>query len=291
MTFGTPLSPKVPEDHEESLFLMALGEQVSNERNKASGVKVTSERGATEKARVSEGNEGRRTLTLVEQALDSSQSCAGEADDALEGVEADKHAPLSAEAAYRSNLAAKEETERAAWEETQRQKQLRKAETMVAESVAAMLRDDSPEILALQPLVLRLQQATAELKNAIVSPEPAGELKRKSLQDAYLKASNKLCHAAERACNNRWWPQLFLAAYRATHPGRVNPNVDPEYVRQAFGGLISPEVLRVIVAQAREGQEIYLSRAPESSWPRETPTAKMYADEIWRTIWIDAAHV
>ena len=63
-TFGPPLTPKVPGDHEESLFLMALGEQVSNERNKASGVKVTSERGATERARVSESNEGRRTLTL-----------------------------------------------------------------------------------------------------------------------------------------------------------------------------------------------------------------------------------
>ena len=113
-----------------------------------------------------------------------------------------------------------EEKELAAWEEKQRQKRLKKAETALAESVAAMLRDDSPEIWALQPFVLRLQQATAELKAAIVSPEPAGELKHKSLQDAYLTASNKLCHAAERACNNRWWPQLFLAAYRATYTPR-----------------------------------------------------------------------
>ena len=289
-TFEPPLVQKVPGDHEESLFLMALGEQVSNERNKASGVKVTSKRGATATARVSEGNDVRRTLTLVEQALDTSQSCAGEAEDELESVEAINNAPSSAGAAYRNSLSESEEQELVAWEERQRQKRLKKAETVLAESVADMLRDDSPEIWALRPFVLRLQQATAELKAAIVSPEPAGELKRKSLQDAYLKASNKLCHAAERACNNRWWPQLFLAAYRSTHPGRVNPNVDPEYLRQAFEGLISPEVLRVIVAQAKEGQEIYLSRAPEASWPRETPTAKMYADEIWRTIWIDAAH-
>ena len=153
-----------------------------------------------------------------------------------------------------------------------------------------MLRDDSPEVQMLQPLVSQLRQATAELKAAIVSTEPAGEVKRNVLQDAYLKASNASCHASERACDNRWWPQLFVAAYRASHPGRVNPNVDPEQVRQAFEGLVNPEVLRVIVAQAREGQEIYLNRPPESDWPRETPTAKLYAAEIWRTIWVDAAH-
>ena len=78
-------------------------------------------------------------------------------------------------------------------------------------------------------------------------------MRRAKLQAAYLKASTGLCFGSVAKCHNRWWPQLFIAAYRAPHPGRVHPHVDPQQVRQAFEGLINPEVLRVIVAQAREG--------------------------------------
>ncbi len=35
---------------------------------------------------------------------------------------------------------------------------------------------------------------------------------------------------------------------------------------------------------------MYLNRPTQSSWPRETPTAKMYKGEIWRTVWTDAAY-
>ena len=34
---GPSLSPPVPDDHEESSYLMSLGDKVSNERNKGSG--------------------------------------------------------------------------------------------------------------------------------------------------------------------------------------------------------------------------------------------------------------
>ena len=153
-----------------------------------------------------------------------------------------------------------------------------------------MLKHNSPEVLELQPLVNQLKEAAAALKSALVSKEPAREERRNQLQGAYLVASNSLCHAAVALCNNNRWPQLFLAAYRASHPGRVNPLVDPTALRQAFEGLIDDTVLRTIVAQATEGQEVYLSRPKQSGWPRETPTAKMYKDEIWRTVWTDAAY-
>ena len=115
-------------------------------------------------------------------------------------------------------------------------------------------------------------------------------MQRVKLQAAYLKASTGLWHASVATSNNRWWPQLFIAAYRAPHPGHVHPHVDPQQVQQAFEGLIDPEVLRVIVAQASEGQEIYLNRLPEAGWPEVTPTARMFGDEIERTIWVEAAH-
>jgi hypothetical protein len=101
-----------------------------------------------------------------------------------------------------------------------------------------MLKHDSPEVLELQPLVNQLKEAAAALKSTLVSKEPAGEERRQQLQGAYLAASNSLCHAAVALCNNNRWPQLFLAAYRASHPGRVNPLVDPMALRQAFEGLI-----------------------------------------------------
>ena len=91
-------------------------------------------------------------------------------------------------------------------------------------------------------------------------------------------------------CDSSRWPQLFLEAYRASHPERANPLVDPTALRQAFEGLIDDTVLRTVIAQATEGQEVYLNRPTQSSWPRETPTAKMYKDEIWRTVWTDAAY-
>ena len=81
-----------------------------------------------------------------------------------------------------------------------------------APGVEAMLQPDSREIAKLMPWVSQLHEATANLKAAVVSLEPAGAEKRKQLQDAYLKASNNLCHATVALCANNWWPQLFIAA-------------------------------------------------------------------------------
>ena len=79
----------MPGNHEQSRFLQALGEEVSNNRNKGSAVKGKRELDAAAgQEDVRDGIEGRRTLTLVEQALDTSQSCAEEveASDARENA-------------------------------------------------------------------------------------------------------------------------------------------------------------------------------------------------------------
>ena len=165
----------------------------------------------------------------------------------------------------------------------------RKRELEEIAEVEVMLRTDSPQIKELQPLVSNLKVAIAELKSAFLSGEVVGELTKMSLQKTYLKASNKLCQASVKLCNNKWWPQLFIAAFRASHPGRVDPDVDPVAMEKAFKGLISEAVLEHIVHQATTGEEIYLTGQPESSWAPESATAKEFAREIWSSIWKDAS--
>ena len=52
----------------------------------------------------------------------------------------------------------------------------------------------------------------AELKSAFSSGEVVGEINKMSLQKAYLKASNKLCHANTRMHDSRRKAGLNLAA-------------------------------------------------------------------------------
>ena len=165
----------------------------------------------------------------------------------------------------------------------------RKRELELIAEVEVMLRTDSSQINELQPLVSNLKVAIADLKSAFMGGEVVGEIKKMSLQKTYLKASNKLCQASVKLCNNKWWPQLFIAAFRASHPGRVDPDVDPIAMKAAFEGLISEEVLKTIVQQATTGEEIYLTGWPESSWAPESATAKEFAREIWSSIWKDAS--
>ena len=165
----------------------------------------------------------------------------------------------------------------------------RKRELEVIAEVEVMLRTDSPQIKELQPLVSNLKAAIAELKGAFSSGEVIGEISKMSLQQTYLKASNKLCQASVKLCNNKWWPQLFIASFRASHPGRVDPDVDPVAMKAAFKGLISEAVLEHIVHQATTGEEVYLTGQPESSWAPESATAKEFAREIWSSIWKDAS--
>jgi hypothetical protein len=150
----------------------------------------------------------------------------------------------------------------------------RKRELELIAEVEVMLQIDSSQINELQPLVSNLKVAIADLKSAFMSGEVVGEIKKMSLQKTYLKASNKLCQASVKLCNNKWWPQLFIAAFRASHPGRVDPDVDPIAMKAAFEGLISEEVLKTIVQQATTGEEIYLTGWPESSW---APESAMYS--------------
>ena len=165
----------------------------------------------------------------------------------------------------------------------------RKRELELIAEVEVMLRTDSSQINELQPLVSDLKVAIADLKSAFMGGEVVGEIKKMSLQKTYLKASNSLCQASVRLCNNKWWPQLFIAAFRASHPGRVDPDVDPIAMKAAFKGLINEEVLKTIVHQATTGEEIYLTGWPESSWAPESATAKEFAREIWSSIWKDAS--
>jgi hypothetical protein len=165
----------------------------------------------------------------------------------------------------------------------------RKRELELIAEVEVMLQIDSSQINELQPLVSNLKVAIADLKSAFMGGEVVGEIKKMSLQKTYLKASNKLCQASVKLCNNKWRPQLFIAAFRASHPGRVDPDVDPIAMKAAFEGLISEEVLKTIVQQATTGEEIYLTGWPESSWAPESATAKEFAREIWSSIWKDAS--
>jgi ribosomal protein L37AE/L43A len=142
--------------------------------------------------------------------------------------------------------------------------------TKDVEETEAILRVDSLEVQQLQPWVRDLHAATAALKAAFESSEVTGEARRAQLQNAYIKAADRLCEETVVRCPNRWWPQLFIVAYRAPHPGRVNPLVDPRAVKMAFEGKIDPEVLRTIVEQATYGQEIYLDRRTRSGWPVAT---------------------
>jgi hypothetical protein len=160
----------------------------------------------------------------------------------------------------------------------------------ISEEGEAMLKPGSRELQTLLPHVLELHRCTAALKAAVVGKDAVGAAKRQQLQSDYLKATRRMCLATVKLCDSHWWPQLFIAAYRSTHPGRAHPLVDPEVLKGAFKGLISDNVLHVIVAQATKGQEVYLSRPTVSSWPNETPTARMFKEEIWRTVWIDVAY-
>ena len=133
--------------------------------------------------------------------------------------------------------------------------------TKDVEETEAILRVDSLEVQQLQPWVRDLHAATAALKAAFESSEVAGEARRAQLQNAYIKAAGRLCEETVARCPNLWWPQLFIVAYRAPHPGRVNPLVDPRAVRMAFEGKIDPEVLRTIVDQATYVRTRDLSRS------------------------------
>ena len=165
----------------------------------------------------------------------------------------------------------------------------RKRDRQLVLEVEYMLRNGSPQVQALQPLVTMLKFAMAELKSAFLSTEPVGEAEKERLQKSYLWAANRLCHASVKLCNNRWWPQLFITAFRASHPGRVDSDVDPVAMEAVFKGLVSTEVLRTIVYQATTGEEIYLNKWPTGSWARESATAKEFKREIWSSIWKDAA--
>ena len=88
---------------------------------------------------------------------------------------------------------------------------------------------------------------------------------RMKLQHRYLKVANDMCHTAVRLCNNEWWPQLLLYAYRSTHPGRVTSDVDPEAMRRGYSGLIDPDLLEDIVKQAETGFDIHLHQQPTAS--------------------------
>ena len=88
---------------------------------------------------------------------------------------------------------------------------------------------------------------------------------RVALQRRYLKEVGELCHKTVHLCNNEWWAQLFLYAYRATHPGRVTAKVDPIAIRRGFSGLIDPDLLEDIVLQAESGLDIHLHQQPTAS--------------------------
>ena len=166
----------------------------------------------------------------------------------------------------------------------------RKRDLHEANEVAFMLRAGSPQVQELQPLVSQLKTEIANLKSAILDEATTGEIQKGVLQKAYLKASNALCHASVRLCKNRWWPQLFLTAFRSSHQGRVDPEVDPEAMKAVFEGLIPSEVLRTIVNQATRGEEVYLLRRPVHSWAQESPSVKEFKREIWASIWKDTAY-
>ena len=136
----------------------------------------------------------------------------------------------------------------------------RKRDLRLVAEVELMLRDGSLQVRKLQPLVTVLKAAMAELKRAFLSTEPVGEDEKERLQKSYLWASNRLCHASVKLCNNRWGPQLFITAFRASHPGRVDPAVDPVAMEAVLKGLVSTEVLWTIVYQATTGEEIYLNK-------------------------------
>ena len=166
----------------------------------------------------------------------------------------------------------------------------RKRDLHEANEVTFMLRAGSPQVQELQPLVSQLKTEIANLKSAFLDEATTGEMQKEVLQKAYLKASNALCHASVRLCKNRWWPQLFLTAFRASHQGRVDPEVDPEAMKAVFEGLIPSEVLRTIVNQATRGEEVYLLRRPAHSWAQESPSVKEFRREIWASIWKDTAY-
>ena len=156
--------------------------------------------------------------------------------------------------------------------------------------VESMLRIDSEEVKLLLPHVWKVQQAVADLKIAITNEEPAGERLRSTLQQHYLEVVTELCHKTVRLCNNEWWPQLFLYAYRATHPGRVTASVDPEAIRRGFRGLIDPDLLEDIVLQAESGLDIHLHQQPTASRAPVTSSARQFKDGIWRSMWVDVAN-
>jgi len=143
--------------------------------------------------------------------------------------------------------------------------------------VERMLREGSPEILELQPWVLELKKVT-----------PLVAEDRKA-QGSYLKAIRRLTEECFKRCPNRWWPQLFLTAYRADHAGRAAPDVYPEEVRVTFQKYLPPDLFEKLMEHAVEGQHAYTYAPRWRQRAKTAPSAMQHINEVWRTAWLDTS--
>ena len=147
----------------------------------------------------------------------------------------------------------------------------------VVKSVERMIRAGSPEIMQLQPLVEKLKMVTP-----LVAEDRAA-------QGQYLKHIRNLTEACYKLCPNRWWPQLFLSAYRADHVGRSAPDVYPEEVRDLFEEYLPPVLFEKLLQHATEGQHAYTYAPRWRQRSKTAPSAMQHINEVWRTAWSDTS--
>ena len=129
-----------------------------------------------------------------------------------------------------------------------------------------------------------LQQWVKQLKDIL-----PGASEDRNVQKQYLKLTHKLATKCAQLTRTRWWPRVFMAAWRGEHQGRVVGDVDPEEVHATFKDACPSDLSNKLVSQARHGQEIYLTEPVKRDRSKLAPSAAQYVREVWATLWKDAA--